>query len=235
MKINVDNPQAVFDQSLLADQFHYKEGSTSEYRNNLYQFVNAGYLTVNYKPSESWDIVAGGRVENSINITRFKFLGANNVPFENITKNKYFILPSLSIKKSLNAQSNLRFAASKTLTRPILIEYMPITYINPDNENIFGNKDLNNSENYNLDLKYEWFPTKTEMLAINLFGKKIDQAIERSYTASGNSNGQTITFYNAKTANLLGVELEGILELNRISEAFNHFLWEPMQLSCTPM
>lgn len=223
VKINVDNPQAVFDQSLLADQFHYKEGSTSEYRNNLYQFVNAGYLTVNYKPSESWDIVAGGRVENSINITRFKFLGANNVPFENITKNKYFILPSLSIKKSLNAQSNLRFAASKTLTRPILIEYMPITYINPDNENIFGNKDLNNSENYNLDLKYEWFPTKTEMLAINLFGKKIDQAIERSYTASGNSNGQTITFYNAKTANLLGVELEGILELNRISEAFNHF------------
>lgn len=223
VKVNIDAPQAIFDQSLLADHFHYREGSTSEYRNNLYQFVNAGYLSINYKPSESWDIIAGGRVENSMNITRFKLLGSNNVPFENITKNETFLLPSLTIKKNLNERTNLRFAASKTLTRPILIEYMPITYINPDNENIFGNKDLKNSENYNVDLKYEWFPTKTEMLAINIFGKKIDNAIERSYTASGNSNGQTITFYNAKTADLLGVELEGILELSRISEAFTNF------------
>ena len=223
VKINVDAPQSVFDQSLLADNFHFKEGSTSEYRNNLYQFVNAGYLNLNYKPTETWDLILGGRVENSMNITRYKKLGSNNVPFLNITKNKYFILPSLGVKKSLNANSNIRFAASKTITRPILIEYMPITYINPDNENIFGNKDLTNSENYNLDLKYEWFPSRTELVAVNLFGKKIDNAIERSYTASGNSNGQTITFYNAKTANLLGIEIEGILELKRISEALNNF------------
>jgi TonB-dependent receptor len=223
VNINIDNPQSTFNQSLLNDEFHFREGSTSEYRNNLYQFVNAGYLTTNYKPSESWDIIAGARVENSINITRFKYLGSINVPFESITKDKVFVLPSLAVKKTINSKSNLRFAASKTITRPILIEYMPITYINPDNENIFGNKNLNNSENYNLDLKYEWFPTRTEMMAINLFGKKIDNAIERSYTASGNSNGQTITFYNAKSANLLGVEIEGILDLKRISDNLDNF------------
>jgi outer membrane receptor protein involved in Fe transport len=127
------------------------------------------------------------------------------------------------VKRSLNEKSNIRFAASKTITRPILIEYMPITYINPDNENIFGNKDLSNSENYNIDLKYEFFPSSKEMFAINLFAKKIDKAIERSYIASGNSNGQTITFFNAKTANLAGVELEGILSLNRFSESLSRW------------
>lgn len=222
--VDRDTPQSIFDQSILAGIYHYREGSTSEYKNNLYQFVNAGYLNINYKPSELWDILIGGRVENNLNITRYKTISTGiNDRFDNETKNQYYILPSLSVKSTLNATSNLRFAISKTITRPILIEYMPITYINPDNENIFGNKNLTNSENYNLDLKYEWFPSNKEMLAINLFAKKIDKAIERSYIASGNSNGQTITFFNAKTATLAGVELEGIFALSRINESLSRW------------
>lgn len=75
---------------------------------------------------------------------------------------------------------------------------MPIEYINPDNENIVGNPLLKNSENYNIDLKYEWFPTSKEMIAFNAFGKIIDNAIERSYISSGNSTGTTITYFNSK-------------------------------------
>jgi len=122
------------------------------------------------------------------------------------------------MKYAVNSKSNIRFAASKTITRPILIEYMPIEYVNPDNETLVGNKNLTNSENYNIDLKYEIFPTNKELLAINLFAKHIENAIERSFVASGNSNGQTITFFNAKSAQIAGIELEAILGLNRISE-----------------
>ncbi|MGZ5193151.1 MAG: TonB-dependent receptor domain-containing protein, partial [Kaistella sp.] len=152
-------------------------------------------------------------------ITRYKEQGDSE--FNNLNKNQYFILPSFSVKKSLNTKSKIRFAASKTITRPILIEYMPITYINPDNENIIGNKDLKNSENYNLDLKYEIFPTNKELFSVNLFAKKIDNAIERGYTASGNSNGVAITFFNAENAVLAGAEVEGIMNLSRISESLN--------------
>ncbi|AZI67522.1 TonB-dependent receptor [Kaistella daneshvariae] len=222
--VDRDAPQALFDQALSEGTYHYREGSTSEYKNNLYQFVNAGYLNLNYKPSELWDILVGGRIENNVNITRYKPISVGiNDDFVTLSKNQYYILPSLSVKRSLNPKSNIRFAASKTITRPILIEYMPITYINPDNENIFGNKNLTNSENYNFDLKYEIFPSNKEMFAVNLFAKKIDKAIERSYIASGNSNGQTITFFNSKTANLAGVELEGIFSLNRFSEALSRW------------
>lgn len=220
--VDIDNPQKTYDNYILNGAFHFKEDTNENgYRSNLYQFVNAGYLNLNYKPDDSWDILVGGRVENNINITRYK--EQSDLNFNNLTRNQYFILPSLSIKKNLNSKSNIRFAASKTITRPILIEYMPIVYINPDNENIIGNKDLKNSENYNLDLKYEIFPTNKELFAINLFAKKINNAIERSYTASGNSNGVAITFLNAKNAILGGAELEGILDLSRLSESLNQW------------
>lgn len=215
--VNIDRPQSVYDDYLRKGSFHFKEDTNeSDYRSNLYQFVNAGYVNLNFKPDDTWDILVGGRVENNINITRYKKQG--DAKFENLERNQYFILPALAVKKVLNERSNIRFAASKTITRPILIEYMPITYINPDNENIIGNKDLKNSENYNIDLKYEIFPTNKELFAVNLFGKKIDNAIERSYTASGNSNGTAITFFNANNALLAGIELEGIVSLSRIAE-----------------
>ena len=48
------------------------------------------------------DILIGGRVENNMNITRYKDPKSNNYPdTENITKNQYFILPSLAIKRLL--------------------------------------------------------------------------------------------------------------------------------------
>lgn len=218
--INKDRPQEVFNQSILNGAFHYKEGSNENtYKNSLYQFVNAGYLNLNFKPSEQWDILLGARVENNMNISRYK--KQSDVKITNDERNQYFVLPSLSVKYAHNNKHNFRLSASKTITRPILIEYMPIEYINPDNENIFGNPDLKNSENYNLDLKWEFYPSSKEMFAVNLFGKRIKNAIERSFTASGNSNGQTITFYNAKHADIFGVELEGILNLGKFSDALS--------------
>lgn len=223
--VNVDTPQQTFNNSLINGDFYFQESAWNfEYRSFMYQLVNAGYTTLNIKPNSNWDILLGARVENNINLTRYKEAGMRpSDDFLNLERNQTYFLPSISVKRTLSSKSNLRFAASKTITRPIIIEYMPITYINPDNENIIGNKNLINSENYNLDLKYEIFPTNKELFAVNLFAKKINNAIERSFMASGNSNGQTITFYNAKHATLAGIELEGILSLSRISERLDKF------------
>ena len=100
---------------------------------------------------------------------------------------------------------------------------MEISYINPDNETIKGNPDIQLSDNYNFDLKWEYFPTSKEMFSVNLFAKRINNAIERSFVSSGDANGVTVTFYNAKKADLAGIELEGILSLGRISESLNKF------------
>lgn len=220
--INIDKPQPVLDSSINSGNLYYNEGSDAYgYLSNIYQFVNAGYANIDYKPNDSWDILLGGRFENDMRIIRFNRIGNSNT--ENLTPNKNYFLPSLSIKKSLNSKNNLRLSLSKTITRPVLIETMPIEYINPDNSSVVGNKDIENSENYNIDLKWEYFPTNKEMFAVNLFAKRIDKAIERSIANSGNASGLVITFYNAKKADIAGIELEGILNLGRFSEALNKF------------
>ena len=188
---------------------------------SIFQFVNAGYLNFNYKPNDTWDILIGARYENDLSLIRYNKQGDENRM--TIDKNRNFFLPSLAVKKALNDRSNLRFAFSKTVTRPVLIETMPIEYINPDNETILGNANVLNSENYNIDLKWEYFPTNKELIAVNLFAKRIDNPIERSFKTSGNSNGVSITFYNAKKADLLGLELEGIINLSRVSESLSNF------------
>ncbi|MEI3789886.1 MULTISPECIES: TonB-dependent receptor plug domain-containing protein [unclassified Chryseobacterium] len=220
--INIDTPQDVFNASLRNGDLYYQEGSdVSQFYSSFYQIINGGYANVNLKPNDSWDILLGARYENDMTLIRYSDQSADNKI--NLDKNKDFFLPSLSVKKALNNKNNLRFSFSKTVTRPILIETMPITYINPDNVNIVGNPEIKNSENYNFDLKWEYFPTNKEMFAVNLFAKRIDNAIERSLVASGNATGSTITFFNAKKADLFGIELEGIFSLGRISDALRSF------------
>jgi outer membrane receptor protein involved in Fe transport len=220
--INVDSPQATFNSAILDNKFHYVEGSDSySYLSNIYQFVNAGYVNFDYKPNDSWDVLIGARFENDMRIIRFNRNATAKTT--NLTPNNDYFLPSLSIKKALNNKNNLRLSLSKTITRPVLIETMPIEYINPDNTSILGNENIQNSENYNIDLKWEYFPTSKEMFAVNLFAKRIDRAIEKGITNSGSAGGLIFTFFNAKKAELAGIELEGILSLGRISESLDKF------------
>ncbi|MGI9650605.1 TonB-dependent receptor plug domain-containing protein [Chryseobacterium sp. RLHN22] len=220
--IDRNKPQAGFDSDMQNNLFYFQEGSDAYLPfTSIYQFVNAGYLNFNYKPNDTWDILIGARYENDLSLIRYNRQGDEDR--ETINKNRDLFLPSVAVKKALNDRSNLRFAVSKTVTRPVLIETMPIEYINPDNETIVGNANIENSENYNIDLKYEYFPTNRELVAVNLFAKRIDNPIERSFRTSGNSNGVAITFYNAKKADLLGLELEGVISLSRISEALSKF------------
>lgn len=220
--IDKNSPQEKFNQDLANNLFFFQEETDpSLFFTSMYQFVNAGYINFNYKPSESWDILLGGRYENDMTLIRFSEQGAAQKT--NLDKERNLFLPSISIKNALNNKNNLRFSFSKTVTRPVLIETMEITYINPDNESIKGNPNIQISDNYNLDLKWEYFPTSKEMFAVNLFAKRINNAIERSFVSSGDANGVTVTYYNAKKADLAGVELEGIISLGRLSESLDKF------------
>lgn len=220
--VDVDNIQSTLNNSISNNTLFYKEDSDPySYLSNIYQFVNAGYLNFDYKPSDSWDILLGGRLENDMRIIRYSRPG--NATRFNLTTNKNYFLPSVSIKKAINNKNNVRLSLSKTITRPILIETMPIEYINPDNTTVRGNENIVNSENYNIDLKWEYYPTNKEMFAVNAFAKRIDNAIEKSIAPSGNASGVVITFYNAQRATIAGVELEGIISLGRISDALEKF------------
>lgn len=131
---------------------------------------------------------------------------ALDAPYRENIYNSTELLPSANFKYTINEKSNMRFAASKTITRPGMREIIPFEYQNvAGGESIIGNPNLRNAENYNLDLKYEIFPNTGEIFAIGAFGKLLDNPIERVTKAAA---GNLYTYENVGEAIVAGIELE---------------------------
>ena len=102
------------------------------------------------------------------------------------------------------------------------MEAYPIEYINADGTSMRGNPLLTNSDNYNADVKFELFPTGKEMFAVGVFGKNIQNPIERTFIANA-ANATITTYLNSDSANLLGAELEFLLDFARINKSLSDF------------
>lgn len=198
-----------------------REESTSDYKVRLNQFVNAGYGNVFFNLSEKMEINGGVRFETSDRTIKYRTLSDPfTSPYRKITETKNYILPSVNTKYTLTEKANLRFAASQTITRPVLMEVLPIQFVNPDGTVETGNSSLQDTKNTNADLKYEYFSDKKDMVAVGLYGKRIQDPIERIYLPSAT---QITTFQNSKSANLYGVEAEFIFNMAHLSESLNNF------------
>jgi hypothetical protein len=236
----INEIDAIVNQEVENGNIRFTETSNEDYKSKLYQNVQSGYANLYWNFGEKWEINGGLRVENAIREIKFRRLGDGIASkFSKITDNAVAFLPSANVKYNLNEKSNLRFAASKTLTRPASAELLPIEYLNGDGTVVLGNfplartvygskenwKSLKNSDNINVDFKYELFPNDNEMIALGVFGKHIQNPIERIFVQSASGNGQITTFDNSKQATLFGAELELLLQLKRISPVLDKFSW----------
>lgn len=206
---------------LSANNFFFRESSNAQYKVKLAEMNNAGYATILLHPGTKWEVFAGLRAEQVSRETKYRTSGTFTQPYLKETFDKLYVLPSVNVKYELGEKTNLRFAAGQTYTKPVQIEALPITYINADGTVLNGNPFLENSDNFNIDLKYEFFPTNKEMLAVGVFGKRINNAIERSFQAS--AGGFQTTFLNTGNATLYGAELEFILDFGRINKTLEDF------------
>lgn len=235
---SLNNIEGVVANAVQNGIINFTETSNEDYKSKLYQNVQSGYANLFWNFGEKWEINGGLRVEKSLREIKFRRLGYGiNSPFSKLTEDNIDFLPSVNTKYSLNDKSNLRFAASKTITRPASAELLPIEYLNADGTVVLGNyplartvfqsqqnwKSLKNTDNLNFDLKYEIFPKENEMLAIGVFGKQIQNPIERIFVQSASSGGQITTFDNSKSATIFGAELELLLQLKRISPVLDKF------------
>lgn len=218
-----NSPDEYFKSEILNNNFTYTEGTNSTYKAMLEEFINAGYLDLAFKFGEKIELNAGARIEQTNRETKYKTSGSFTDPFITKKDDKTDILPSLNTKYILNQNSNLRFVASKTITRPVIMESYPLEFVNPDGTIEQGNPLLINSDNYNFDLKYELFPTNKELFSATIFTKIIENPIERLFTNSAGSGGQIITYGNSKEALLYGAELEFLFQFERISESLSNF------------
>ena len=223
---NIDAPLNSIDGQLYGylagGAFTYRESSNNTYKAILEESANAGYANLLYKFNDKIEVNGGVRVESTTRATTYRPQGSFDMPFVTLNYDKVYFLPSVNAKYGITEKANIRLAGGVTYTKPVIMEAYPIEYINADGTSMRGNENLVNSDNYNVDLKYEFFPTGKEMFAVGLFGKKMNNPIERTFTA--NAAGSTIiTYLNSDSAALYGAEIEFIYDLGRLTESFNDF------------
>ena len=172
------------------------------------QQINAAYVSLDYKFSPKFTLLAGLRGEQINQSIHWNTViqGA-----ESSALNVFEFLPSLALKYALNDKQNLRFASSRTYTLPQFKERAPFLFQEEINQDSFGNPELQNSINYNFDLRWELFPTASEIVSLGVFGKLIENPINTFLVVSAAND---LSYANTgDTATVFGAELEVRLNL----------------------
>ena len=166
--------------------------------------IYAGYIATEYYPIAPLLVNLGVRYEISKQWVDYYTDGGKA---ERSELNKNDLFPSLNMKYQMNEKNSLRFAFSRTVTRPSFIEMAPFLYQESySSAQIRGNADLQNGYNYNIDLRYELFEKNGDMLSITAYYKHLKAPIERVQTLSGGS--AVHSFRNADNGMATGVEIE---------------------------
>jgi outer membrane receptor for ferrienterochelin and colicin len=129
-------------------------------------------------------------------------------PFKSI-KNNFDPLPGVNLVYSPREDMNVRTSWSRTVSRPEFRELSPVLYPSPRfQRQLLGNPDLVESNQENVDLRWEWFFSPLELASVSFFHKTLDRPIER--VTRNFSSFLADSVRNAEPgATLEGFELEG--------------------------
>ena len=171
--------------------------------NNL---LGAGYVSA-VLPLGRWDVNAGVRYEhNSMELI------TNSRDDVESWQSRFYrsndIFPSLNTTFHVDRRQQLRLAYGKSVNRPEFREVSPSVYYDFDlASHVQGNVDLKSCYIHNIDLRYEVYPSKGEMLSLAAFYKHFSNPIEWTYTVAGGTS-LVYSYENAKSADNVGVELD---------------------------
>jgi TonB-dependent receptor len=194
------------------------------------QNIDDGLLLVNIQPDDIYDaeltsygafadfVGVFGKFSAQVGVRYqsdeiFVDYDVNNAPGGRVgetTKSYDNFYPSFNLKYNLDDKMALRLAGSLSQTLPEFKEIAPFEYVSPEGLIEAGNRLVERSNNINIDLKYEFFPTNDQLFSITTYYKRIEDAINRSLRVGG---GDVFSYYNTGDARILGVELEGRLNL----------------------
>jgi hypothetical protein len=158
-----------------------------------------------------WKLNTGLRGEyNLFNVLTADFSGQK----VNVDREYLDLLPSLNLSYNLE-KTKYRFSVSKTLVRPEFREVANFVYYDfVRNAQLLGNSNLEKTDIYNADLKYEWYPNTGENISLSLFSKNFINPIEQIVADGSVPSNLLLTYTNPTSAILYGVELEVRKKIN---------------------
>ncbi len=194
-----------FDDIFNAAAFDAGKFSVPDLGENRYEVskkIHSGYIEATHEFNNKFSAVASVRLD-AVDMTidyDVHHIAPGSKEIE-----KLYTLPSLSLRWNVADRHSLRLGLGKSYTLPQSKEIAPYKYVNVGFSSE-GNPDLLPSDNYNADLKWDWYPSSSELVSVGAFYKHIKNPIGR--VDQGNSAGLLIYDNISDKADVAGVELE---------------------------
>ena len=167
-----------------------------------------------------WNFNAGLRMQVDEIVVDYDVANAAGGDVGSVLRDYSNFYPSLNIKYSINDEHAIRFAASRSITLPEFKEIAPFRYISPTGQQVFGTVGedaVEASFSNNFDLKWEYFPTRGQLVSASLFYKNIEDPINK--VRARGSDGALFTFRNTgDNARIFGIEFESKIDIIKPSE-----------------
>ncbi len=200
----------------------------------------AAYISGELNLLKNLKTVVGIRTENYVQeYTGQDQLGENVLDGDKVLDDLDFF-PTINLIYSLKEKQNLRLSYSKTIARPSLKElsyaqiFDPVsgvTFIggladdigldNNGNEVVFWDGNLVSTDIHNIDLRWEWFFERGQMISLSGFYKKFANPIEMVQFAT--TQKTQIQPRNVGDGQVLGAELELRHDFGFMGESLSNF------------
>lgn len=218
--------------ALFVDNQDYIRQNTDPDSYNGSETMGAGYAMGKLTLSKL-DIITGLRYEH----TGFEYNG-NIVNFDNagkyVSTNKVAVksafdgfYPSLNLKYAIDQRTNLRAAATRSLSRPGYYDLVPWQEVEPRRKRMkIGNPQLDQSTSTNYDFLVEHYLKSLGLISGGVFYKDIkDYIYESIYTQQGGEfNGYQVTqTVNGANARVYGYEVAWQQQLTFLPGFLNGF------------
>lgn len=186
----------------------FVEGTSSVDSYDASNLLAAPYVSA-YIPFKKFSITPGVRLE--YNIQEINTLNLSGTP-EGARNPILSILPSLNMTYNLTDKSLVRLAYYRSVNRPEFRELAPFIFYDFNlNASITGNSRLKNATIDNADLRWEYYPSASELISLGAFYKNFANPIEnylQNNTGGAGTNNFAYSFGNAVQAQAYGVEAE---------------------------
>ena len=198
----------------------YSQASQLNYDSK--EHIGGAYAMVTFR-SKMGELNAGFRAEHTNQIytmlQKFRTMGQ-------VGEQSYWdYLPSASIKWTPTKKMNVRLSYYRSINRPGFYEIVPYQIMGEEYQEK-GNPNLKRARIDNFDLRWEWFPSKTEQVMAGIFYKHLKDPIEQVFVASDGKIGAGSDAYympdNLGNAKNMGFEIDVIKYIRHFGVKANY-------------
>lgn len=222
-------PEQILTPKNIDDQFELREVTTSLDPYDAKMTVTAGYFMGDLLFGALWRVVAGVRVERTVQTFQTYAVTSVTSGTESGGPEHTDILPAFSVTYKLSPDMNLRLSGSKTIANPDYAEIVPTEDSDYyEGETKSGNPKIKHTKITNADLRWEWYPRIGENVAFGLYYKRIEDPIEMVKQASGAT--ERIKPENLVDATNIGFEVEFRKSFDQLAPYVGSWI-EPMSFT----